>query len=70
MLAIIIILTVYMLICPLFDLIFSNPTDPDGRRLRFCKMLIIILALLWLVFILFIPANSVVLFPHAHGAVT
>jgi hypothetical protein len=64
---IILILAVAMLVLPLVDLLCSD--DSYARRARFSKVLIIVIALIWLIFILFFPGNNAVLFPHPHGTI-
>jgi hypothetical protein len=67
---IILILAVAMLVLPLVDLLCQPPiADSYARRARFSKTLIIVIALIWLIFILFFPGNNAVLFPHPHGTI-
>jgi cytochrome c oxidase assembly protein Cox11 len=68
MFPIILILAVAFLILPLVELLCQAPTtDVYTQRTKIAKVIVIVLALIWLIVFLFFPGNNAVLFPHPHG---
>jgi hypothetical protein len=62
MFALILIFAVAFLVLPLIDIV-AGPT-PNPPSVRFSKIIIIVLTLIWLGFVLFAPGNTAVLFPR------
>jgi hypothetical protein len=65
MFELILIFAVSFLIVPLFDQLIANPTDPEARRLRTCKIIVLVLTIVWLIFLLFFPSSPVALYPRS-----